>query len=34
MYLLKYKVEYLIILTREFYRRKERLDINILRRVI
>ena len=31
--MLKYKIEYLVILIREFYKRKERLDINILRRI-
>ena len=31
---LKYKIEYLIILIIEFYRRKERLDIDILRYII
>ena len=30
--LLKFKKDYLVILTREFYKRKERLDIDILRR--
>ena len=33
MKLSKYKIEHLVILTREFYKRKERLDINILRRI-
>ena len=32
--LLKYNIEHLVILTIEFYKRKERLDINILRYII
>ena len=31
--MLKYKVEYLVVLTKEFYGRKERLDTDTLRRV-